>query len=254
MGSLRADFERFIGDNKPLTMIFSHPPFAKQIGELIVLPLVVLVTIMAQPRLNYTMAIDGVLPAVLSKVDEEGNLKAGTKIAGVIMIAIATLIPFSYLDDLISSGILIAFTITDMSVILVRQTSPLDNPCLLERMLAAFLVVSLLSGFLLRSWLSLETTGEGVRFMTLLSCASTLFVGNRIRTDCPSKRSLMGELYNDAPDEGLFLTPFVPILPLCGCFVNLYLISQLEPIGLAMISGYVGLAIGAHFYNLHQRK
>jgi len=221
------------------------------IGELTVLPLVVLVTIMAQPRLNYTMAMDGVLPAVFAEVDGEGNLKAGTKIAGIIMIAIATLVPFAYLDDLISSGILIAFTITDISVILVRQTSPQDNPGVLERMLAAFVTASLLSGFLLRSCLSIARTGDGMRFVTLLSCASTLFIGNRIRTHCPRTKELL-QWHSNEPHAGLFLTPCVPILPLCGCFVNIYLISQLEFTGLAAIFGYVGLAIGFYFY--HQRK
>lgn len=173
---------------------------------------------MAQPRLNYTMAMDGVLPAVFAEVDEEGNLKAGTKIAGAIMISIATIVPFAYLDDLISSGILIAFTITDTSVILVRQASPDNNPFLLERMLIAFHTLSILSGFLLRNCLSLGVTGAVVRFMTLLSCLGTLFIGNRIRTHCP---------FNDEPSTGLFLTPFVPALPLCGCFVSIACIYTL---------------------------
>ncbi|KAL7532959.1 hypothetical protein ACHAXR_004958 [Thalassiosira sp. AJA248-18] len=207
------------------------------LGELTVLPLVVLVTIMAQPRLNYTMAMDGVLPSVFAEVDEDGNLKPGIKIAGAIMIIIATAVPFSYLDDLISSGILVAFTITDSSVILVRRESPHGNPYLLERMLAAFLILSLLSGFLLRNCLSTGVTGHAVRAMTLFSCLGTLFIGNRIRTHCPKKKSC------SAPNVDLFLTPFVPILPLCGCFVNLYLIAQLEITGLAAIFGYIGLAI-----------
>ncbi len=59
----------------------------------------VLVTIMAQPRLNYTMSMDGVLPAAFAEVDEEGNLKRGTKITGTVMIVIATLVPFAYLGE-----------------------------------------------------------------------------------------------------------------------------------------------------------
>lgn len=59
-----------------------------KLGELIVLPLVVLVTIMAQPRLTHTMANDGVLPSIFAEVDDKGNLKAGLKIAGAVMISI----------------------------------------------------------------------------------------------------------------------------------------------------------------------
>ena len=225
----------------------------QQIGELAVLPLVVLVTIMAQPRLNYTMALDGVLPNIFARVDDKGNLTSGTKIAGAVMIAIATVVPFAYLDDLISSGILVAFTLTDTSVILVRQTSPSDNPSLLGQLLVAFQFLSLLCGFLLRNCLSTGVTGHAVRFLTLVSCLSTLFVGYTIQT-CPSKKTLM-QWHSNEHSAGLFLTPWVPVLPLCGCFVNLYLIAQLEISGLVAIFGYVGLAVLLYkIYERYQRQ
>lgn len=202
----------------------------------------------AQPRLNYTMAMDGFLPSLFAEVDEEGNLKRGTKVAGAIMIAIATIVPFAYLDDLISSGILIAFTITDTSVILVRQTSPHDKPYMLEKLLAMFHMLSLVSGFLLRNCLSTGVTGKAVRFLTVVSAILTLLVGNRIRTHCPTKKSLMQWHSNEPTPSGLFLTPAVPTLPLCGCFVNLYLVSQLELTGLFAIFGYCGLAALLYIY------
>lgn len=134
----------------------------------------------------------------------------------------ATIVPFAHLDDLISSGILIAFTITDVAVILVRKTSPADNPNLLQKMLTAFLALSILSGLLLRNCLSLERTDSALKLITLLSCGSTAYVGNTIRTHCPSKKSLtQTQLDSDEPDVFLFLTPFVPTLPLLGCFVSI---------------------------------
>lgn len=235
----------------PRSACLTFASLGDSLGELAVFPIVVLVTIMAQPRLNLSMAKDGLLPPVFADVDAEGNPKAGTKISGLVMIAIATVVPFAYLDDLISAGILIAFTLTDASVILVRQTSPPDDPRLLERMLAAFLIVSLLSGFLLRSSLSLERTGEGTRFAALLLGACTLYIGNKIRSCCPREQSHV-QCHGTEPNSGLFLTPWVPILPLIGAWVNLYLIAQLEITGLAAIVGYVGLAVGMHYYNLHK--
>ena len=179
-----------------------------------VLPLVVLVTIMAQPRLNYIMAMDGVIPSIFARVDEQGNLdKAGIKIAGTVMIIVATFIPFSYLDDLISSGILIAFTMTDTSVILVRmQQSSSDKA--LEKLLAVFHSLSFLTGLFLRNWLSTGATGEIVRFMTTTCSILLFYTGYRITR---FKRNT-----NNEPSQ-LFLTPFVPTLPLCGCFVSLRL-------------------------------
>ncbi|KAL7478097.1 hypothetical protein ACHAW6_003880 [Cyclotella cf. meneghiniana] len=210
------------------------------LGELIALPFVVLVTIMAQPRLQYAMARDGILPAIFAEVDEFGNLINGLKISGALMTAVATLIPFAYLDDLISSGILIAFTITDASVILVRRKSPLNRPSLLKNLLTAYMAASLISGFLLRSWLSNGETGGGVFVLTMLSCITTVTLGYLMQNQCESEKPMM---------QGLFLTPFVPILPLVGIFINLYLIAQLELTGLLMISGYVGISVAAYLHN-----
>ena len=57
-----------------------------QLGELAVLPLVVLVTIMAQPRLTYAMSVDGLLPPIFTDMDSSGNLIEGTRIAGAFMV------------------------------------------------------------------------------------------------------------------------------------------------------------------------
>lgn len=206
---------------------------------------------MAQPRLQYAMALDGLLPPIFSEMDQSGNLIVGTRIAGIIMTIIATVVPFVYLDDLVSAGILLAFTMTDASVVLIRQSSPSCNPFLLERLMVWFHILSLLSGFLLKNCLSMEVTGESMQFLTFVSCLSTVFIGNRIRTQCPSKKTLM-QWHSNEP--GMFLTPFVPILPLSGSFVNLYLIAQLEKTGLIMITCYVGLAVGCYHYFMHYRK
>ena len=200
---------------------------------------------MAQPRLQYAMAKDGILPAIFAQVDEHGNLINGLKISGVLMTVVATLIPFSYLDDLISSGILIAFTITDASVILVRRKRPSDKPFLLKALLTGYMVTSLLCGFLLKSWFSFGVTGGGVRFMTVVACFTTLSIGYLMQTQCEPEKQLI---------QGLFLTPLVPFLPLVGIFINLYLIAQLELTGQMMITGYVGISVGGYLYNKASKK
>jgi APA family basic amino acid/polyamine antiporter len=191
------------------------------------------------------MAKDNILPAIFAQTDEMGNLIYGLKISGVLMTVVATLIPFAHLDDLISSGILIAFTITDASVILVRRKSPVDRPHLLKSLLMAFVIGSLLSGFFLRSWISIGVTGGGIRFMTVLSCFSTVALGYLMSTQCESVKE---------SDLALFLTPFVPILPLTGIFINLYLITQLELTGLLMITAYVGFSVGSYLYSKASKR
>ena len=58
-------------------------------GEVMTLPVVVLIALMAQPRLQLAMANDGLLPEIFSRVDETGNLKWGCLLSGVPMITIA---------------------------------------------------------------------------------------------------------------------------------------------------------------------
>ena len=174
---------------------------------------------MAQPRLQYAMAKDNILPAIFAQTDEMRNLIYGLKISGTLMIVVATLIPFAHLDDLISSGILIAFTITDASVILVRQHSPPGKPNLLKNLLTAFVVGSILSGFLLRSWLSFGVTTVEVRLITIMCCMSTAAFGYLMGTQC--KRV-------EEPQKELFLTPFVPTLPLVSLTFYVVLASTVD--------------------------
>jgi APA family basic amino acid/polyamine antiporter len=47
------------------------------LGEVLTLPLVVLVSLLAQPRVFYQMSVDGLLPPVWREVDAGGNLKKG---------------------------------------------------------------------------------------------------------------------------------------------------------------------------------
>jgi hypothetical protein len=48
------------------------------------------------------------------------------------MTLIAAAVPFDYLDSLVvSAGILVAFSISDSCVVLMRQESPADKPFLL---------------------------------------------------------------------------------------------------------------------------
>ena len=72
------------------------------VGEVLTLPVVVLISLMAQPRLTLSMAVDGLLPRIFSSVDSAGNSQGGTLVSGVAMTLIATFVPFTYLDDVSS--------------------------------------------------------------------------------------------------------------------------------------------------------
>ena len=164
----------------------------------------------------------------------------------IIPYRIATVVPFTYLDDLVSSGILLAFAMTDASVILARQTPPADATCYpLEKKMVAFNFLSFVTGLLLRNYFSHDTTARWIQILTIFSCAGTFFIGYKIQNHC--------SWTHNKQMTGTFLTPFVPTLPLIGCFVSLYLIAQLELIGLLAIFGYVGMFVGFYFYHSQKR-
>jgi len=239
------------------------------LGEIITLPLVVLVTIMAQPRLQYAMSIDGLLPPIFAHVDSTGNLWHGTLISGTIMVVIATCVPFTYLDDLISAGILVAFSMTDASVILIRHQSPeyaagtttTTTPYWLEIMLCLFNVLSFVQGLVLGNYMH-HVFGISVSVMIGLVLIGLVY---GIATYCP-KSSVFGggrmmgggkmhqiDEYGGGGGEygaaaaGRFQTPFVPYLPLAGAFANWYLIAQLEFFGLFLLVLYIGASIFYYF-------
>eukprot|EP00566_Odontella_aurita_P005858 CAMPEP_0113596604 /NCGR_PEP_ID=MMETSP0015_2-20120614/40445_1 /TAXON_ID=2838 /ORGANISM="Odontella" /LENGTH=580 /DNA_ID=CAMNT_0000504171 /DNA_START=298 /DNA_END=2040 /DNA_ORIENTATION=+ /assembly_acc=CAM_ASM_000160 len=208
-------------------------------GELFTLPLVVLVTIMAQPRLQYAMSIDGLLPPIFAQIDETGNLWFGTLISGILMVLIATFVPFVYLDDLISAGILVAFSMTDTSVVLLRHDNPDDNPNLLEKLLGLFHTVSFVTSLALGHCIG-STVGS---ILTLSSCIF-LLVLTRMISKCPLKSSKCGV---NSSDSDFFEAPLVPYLPLLGTFINWYLIAQLEWLGLTLLVAYVGISVVFYF-------
>mmetsp|Transcript_21433 Transcript_21433/g.24357 ORF Transcript_21433/g.24357 Transcript_21433/m.24357 type:complete len:576 (-) Transcript_21433:192-1919(-) len=200
------------------------------VGELISLPIVVMVTMMAQPRLQHAMALDGILPAIFSHVDESGNLWYGTFVAGMIMVTISTFVPFTYLNDIVSAGVLMAFSMSGASVVLLRHKSPPANPFLLEKLLSLFNVLSLSMSLLMNLE---EVFGENITYLlSLINFLMLLTLAMRIGSECPKVRS----------NGRYFETPFVPYLPLLSQFLNWYLIGQLEMFSLVLLFGYVSTA------------
>jgi basic amino acid/polyamine antiporter, APA family len=89
-------------------------------GEVLTLPVVVLISLLAQPRLFAAMAKDGLLPAIFAQQNADGNFVWGNILSGIPMTLLATFVPFSWMDDAISVGILFAFNMTNTALILMK--------------------------------------------------------------------------------------------------------------------------------------
>lgn len=96
-----------------------------KIGAIIGLTSVVLVLMYAQTRIFYTMARDGLLPKIFSRVHPKFQTPAlNTILVGVITAIAAGFFDINVLGDMTSVGTLAAFAIVCLSVIYLRRAAP----------------------------------------------------------------------------------------------------------------------------------
>ncbi|HJU67690.1 MAG TPA: amino acid permease [Gemmatimonadaceae bacterium] len=95
------------------------------IGAMAGLASVVLVMLMGQPRIFYSMARDGLLPAVFGRVHKRFQTPYVTTIlTGVVAGTVAGLFPIGVLGELVSIGTLLAFVIVCAGIWVLRVRSP----------------------------------------------------------------------------------------------------------------------------------
>lgn len=86
---------------------------------------VILVMLLGQPRIFYSMSKDGLLPPVFSKVHPKFKTPyISTIITGSVAMIIAGILPISILGELVSIGTLLAFIIVCISIIVLRKSKP----------------------------------------------------------------------------------------------------------------------------------
>ena len=230
------------------------------LGELIFLPLVVLVALMAQPRLTFALACDGLIPPWFGQLDNttSGNMWNGTLFAGSLMTIIASFVRLQYLNDFISAGVLVAFSMTNSSLVLLRYESPDSSPGLLETLLFGYNMICFLLSLLLTHtpWCTSSPSPIGM-FITGLSCSSALVTCILIQLWCPAASYFGGKSRRattqhmtvgvvSVKDE-YFRTPFVPFLPCLGIAMNWYLIAQLPWNDLAFLAAFLLCAVVFYF-------
>ena len=120
-----------LGTDEPVvSAIRAHPALGwlrwiVELGALLGLSSVVLVMIIAQPRLFMIMGRDGMLPPVFAKVHPRYRTPhLNTVITGVGIAFLAAIFPLELLGDLVSMGTLIAFMAVCIGVLILRKTQP----------------------------------------------------------------------------------------------------------------------------------
>lgn len=125
-----ADF-RILGTPEPVATALALYPKLDWLRTLVVigaimgLSSVVLVMLMAQPRIFYTMSKDGLMPKIFGKVHPRFHTPyVGTIIVGVAAGALAGLFPVGVLGELVAMGTLLAFATVCVGVLILRHTRP----------------------------------------------------------------------------------------------------------------------------------
>jgi APA family basic amino acid/polyamine antiporter len=96
-----------------------------EIAAIMGLSSVCLVMLMGQPRIFFSMARDGLLPAVFAKVHPRFKTPYVTQIVtGLLAMIIAGVLPLALLGKLVNIGTLFAFIIVCIAIIVLRRTRP----------------------------------------------------------------------------------------------------------------------------------
>jgi len=95
------------------------------IGAIMGLASVVLVMLMGQPRIFFSMSRDGLLPSVFGKVHPRFQTPYITTIVtGIVAALVAGFFPIALLGELVSIGTLLAFVIVCFGVLVLRYSRP----------------------------------------------------------------------------------------------------------------------------------
>jgi basic amino acid/polyamine antiporter, APA family len=123
-------FQRLDSDAPVAVALDAHPQLAwlswfVKAGVIAGMTSVILTSLLGQPRILLSMADDGLLPAYMSRCHSRFKTPhVATVITGVFAAAIAAVFPLDLLADLISIGILLAFAVVCIGVLILRKTRP----------------------------------------------------------------------------------------------------------------------------------
>ena len=124
------NYTKFAGDAKPVATAFAKTGYTFLNRSLIVAILagytsVILVMLLGQSRVFYSMSKDGLLPKVFSDLHKKNLTPYKTNLMFMVFVSIfAGFIPVSDLGHMVSIGTLFAFSLVCIGVMILRKTDP----------------------------------------------------------------------------------------------------------------------------------
>lgn len=106
------------------TILIAFPTIIK-VGAVLGLSSTMVVMVMGQPRVFYSMSKDGLLPSWAAKIHPKFQTPhVTTAITGTIVAILAGFVPIHLLGELVSIGTLFAFVIVGVGIIILRSSNP----------------------------------------------------------------------------------------------------------------------------------
>jgi basic amino acid/polyamine antiporter, APA family len=181
------------------TILAVFPTIIK-VGAVLGLSSTMVVMVMGQPRVFYSMSKDGLLPAWAAKIHPKFQTPhITTAITGVIVSILAGFVPIHLLGELVSIGTLFAFVIVGTGIIILRSSNPnLNRPFRVP--LSPFIpIATVVSAAYLMNSLPLDTW---IRLIDWMSIGLVVyFAYSYSHSKLGADNTAEGEAYQDAAQD-----------------------------------------------------
>ncbi|CAJ1452184.1 unnamed protein product [Effrenium voratum] len=220
--------------------------YAVQLGQLVVLFVVTYMCFLAQPRVFFALARDGLLPCRFAELNEAGEPWFATLMTGVLVVACGALLPFSTLANAISGGVCVNFNLVNCCMVVLRGGG---QSCRLGGSLFGFNGFCLLTALLLRQVLGEDV--EGMAHVWALAAASVAALAT-ILCFVAITAYLRDQAASD--NEVFFRVPCVPLLPCCAMTFNNVMISSMKALDFLLLACYTALVVGPYLFFTWSRR
>jgi amino acid transporter len=174
------------------------------------------------PRVLYSMASDGLLFSIFGKISNRSRTAIYSTIIGGFLAALMALIfDLLTLVEMLSIGTLIAYTQVALAVLISRYETKDDiSNNLMKNLLSIIIIIFLLCFISIYSFEHHDYINPIAILIFIVLLYVLIFL--TYKTFSKRKQNISDEL------ESIFLTPFVPWLPIFSIGCNIYLMLKLS--------------------------